>query len=636
MSLAINENIKVVGVRDPRTVVNDRVYAILKGSSSVTFTPFQTSNVSSSSISYASKVPSPYIFVNKYLYHLTPVRIQLTSSAPVTGVNLLAPGFDALRAFPLEQATQTVSATINGSTVSQNIGDTFSAMIHYNTEEQLRHTVYSQTPSYLDQSQNYEDVQACTRNPLGFYGCGYGDMTGGRASHDFTIVHNSDSMAIIDTVLCSPLFMSPFYFGTPLNNGGSAFIGLNNIDIQYVFYNNAGFRMWSHCDIRDTVNPANNPGKIDGCKVAFTNFSTLFNADFSYKITNPQLLFEYLTPQDIQNIPRELDYPYFKMDRFIVDYKSSIPKVTNYNIIQTYTITSQNIIMNSMPKRIYIWVRNNNDVMLNGLRDSNGVLLRSACAITDTFASIEQINLNINNRSGILSSCKQNDLYNISVRGGCQMNYQQWSGALVYKEGSFSEKIGLCGSVLSLTPGIDFGLDSDLAPGCAGNFNIQLAIQIKNTNTQYEMNPSLFIVCISEGIMHVANGQVNYSVGVLSPIDVLNSTENTHIVDYDDVMSISGGDFLSGMKSFGEKILGALKTAWQKVGKRVAPIIEQFVPASKPVFDLAREYLEEKKGKKKGGTGVGGDLVIGSDLYHRGGAIASKKSLKKRLKQRLR
>ena len=621
MSLDIDK-IPVVSVRDPRTVVGGRAYAVLKGPKTVTFTPFTTTNVSSSNITYSVKAPSPNVFINKYLHHLVPVRIRLLSNSPNAN-NLLRPGCDALRAFPLTQSYSNVTCSFNGASVSVEVGDFFSALIRYNTPENMRHREYSITPSTLDQSQNYYDLTGTIKNPLSFYGDAYGDQVGGRSAFPFKIVLNTPSESIIDTVLCEPIFVNPYFFGSSANLGGPAFHGIQNLDFQFNFYANSWARMWSHNVDNNVLNLG---GPITGGQVVFNNFGTLNALPFSYSITQPQLLFEYLTPSEIQIIPKQLSYPYYRITRYPSDITGIAPGAS-------FTVTTNNIQLASIPRRIFMFCRLNNQT------------LQSSANWCDAFAAIQKIQLNWANTSGILSSATQTDIYNIAVRNGCCMNWSSWSGEEIYKTGSFTSRISGIGSVVCLQFGTDIGLEESQAPGLIGSFNLQATINLKWPNTDNTLgaqNMTFYIVVCEEGVLDIQNLQGLFNIGVLTPQDILNSKEaNISEIDYDDLVHVQGGDFLAGLKKFGQNIYDKLRMAWNKYGKKIAPYVESFVPASKPILSLADQYLgdrEQQQEEEQRGEGMLlGGASIGGYRKKKGGMLLGGKMINKRsLMDRLR
>ena len=172
----------------------------------------------------------------------------------------------------------------------------------------------------------------------------------------------------------------------------------------------------------------------------FSNFSPAF----SYTQSQPYLLFQYITPQLSDkgaNLSRVFNYDYFNLDRFPTD----VPTIAgNAPAMQ---VSSNNIQLNSIPSRLYIFARNNNSVLYADPFHS------------DTFLSIENISIQFGNRSGCLASASKRQLYDLSVKNGVNLSWLQWAGekvnapALAAASGGFgspAKQYSATGSILCL------------------------------------------------------------------------------------------------------------------------------------------------------------------------------------------
>lgn len=609
MSLNL-EPLAVVKIADPRTAIHKKAYGIFEGGSEVTPQFIATTNISNTAITFNIKVPSIQTFVNKKTYVQLPIRVTLNSSAPNLN-NLLRAGYDAPRAFPINGSMVNLTSSFNGSQVSMDNGDIIHALLRYNTDEYLKDHELSSTPSYLDYSQVYGDLAGTVRSPLGPYADGQADKTAARGAFNFKIVSNTPSQAVIDMICIEPLMLNPWSWSKGI--GSTGFIGLQNIDVTMQFYTNAAFRMWSH-----DASGASAPGVIDSGSVQFNNFSPAFSFDDA----SVKLLVEYITPSNLQIIPPITQYPYFRVQRFPQD---------NNNIIAPgfpFTIPSQNIVMSTVPKRIYIYARNSNQTLF------------SSPTYTDTYATIKSISCNISNRSGILSQASQQQLYKMSVENGCSMTFDQWAGNRLYSANTFASTIGTVGSVLCLEFGKDIPLASNIAPGMIQNTNMTFTVNFVN-NSSINMTPTLYIITVEEGVMNIVHQQAAFEIGVISPEDVLNAKEhNSPYVDYDDVYDISGGNFLSGLRDFGSKLFDKIKSGLKKAyafGKKVAPYVKtawDIAQKAAPLLLAAGEdEYEDEDGlhvdihsHNQGGLALGGELV--------GGKIARRSALRNRIRRR--
>jgi hypothetical protein len=421
--------LKVVAVADSRTVIRDKEYALLTGGNQVSWKPYTTTSVSSSSIQFSAPPPNPKIFVDRKLYLQLPVRITLNSAVPNANP-LLRTGYDAPRAFPVSSAMNTLTVNINNTAVSINMADVIQPLLRFNTNQQLKEHDYSLTPSCLDQFQEYLDGVGSIRNSLGQYGDSNDESVMGRGGFSqYNIVTNTAGQAIIDAVFTEPIFLSPFYFGA---GNATAFIGVQTMDFNFTFIANAWTRMWSHA-----IGGINAPGAITSGSVIFSGFVgpalTIANAPIL-----PQLLFNYITPKELQTIPSAMQYSYFNIDRYPTDYSSAA-----LNPNTSIPMVSNNIQLQSIARRIYIFARNSNNI------------LQSNCNYTDTFLQLSNLVVNWNNNSGLFSSAQPQDLYKMSVKNHCNLSWTQWNGAPVYINGSLATKAGTVGSLICIELGTD-------------------------------------------------------------------------------------------------------------------------------------------------------------------------------------
>lgn len=612
MSLNINP-LRVVEVRDPRTVIRDKEYAILKGGAAggVSWKQYTTTSVSNTSIQFSTPPPNFKTWIDRKQYMVLPVRIVLTSNAP-NGFPLLRPSYDAPRAFPISRSLSTLAVNINNTAVSINMADVISGLLRFNTTSCLKEHEYSMTPSALDESQEYNDLVGSVRNPLGFYEDSNQESVMGRGGYNYyTIVSNSVSQAVIDCIFVEPIFLSPFYFG---QGNGTAFIGVQDMSWNLTFVNSPGFAMWSHNQYGTDA-----PGAITGSQVAFNNFSTLPGGNFTYGAIVPSLLFNYITPQELQHIPSSLTYSYFDVARYFSDFSSLGAGASTQ-------LTSNTIILQSIPRRIYIWARNNNSV------------LQSSPNYTDTFLSLAQINplqVSWNNYNGTFSGATAWDIYKMSVKNHCNLSWTEWSGGPVYAKGSFATQIGTVGSPICIEMGTDIGLGDTEAPGMLGQYQLQITVNMTNTNQTNSVTPTLVICVVSEGTFTIVDNRALQQVGVISAQDVLDAKQNLPMyIDYDLIQEVNGGNFFSGIKKFGQNILDKITP----YAKKAFEFAKKAAPYVKTGFDVARFALP----LLGLGDGEQGGVLIGDQEYRHGssmvgGAPVGGKMMKRRaLKNRLR
>jgi len=599
--------LKVVEVRDPRTVIRDKEYAILKGGSAggVSWKQYTTTSVSNTSIQFSTPPPNFNTWIDRKQYFLLPVRITLNSTAPNAN-NLLRAGYDALRAFPISGSISTLSVSINNTSVSVNMSDLIHGLLRFNTGQHLKEHEYSMTPSALDMSQEYNDLLGSVRNPLGQYGDSNQESVMGRGGFsNYTIVSNTPGEAIIDCLLCEPIFLSPFYFGS---GNGTAFIGVQDMSWNFTFVNNPAFRMWSH-------NPsgANAPGPINAGNVQFNNFT---GPAFSYQSIVPSLLFNYITPQALQTIPRQMTYSYFDVARYFSDFSPIAPGASSQ-------LTSNTIVLQSIPRRIYIWARDNN------------ATLNADCTRTDTFLAVQKLNplqISWNNYNGTFTGASSWDMYKMSVKNHLNLSYNEWSGGPVYTNGSLTTRIGTVGSPICIEMGTDIGLSDTEAPGMLGQYSLQVTLNVVNANQSRTVNPVLVVCVISEGTFTILDNRSVSQIGVITAQDVLDAKQNlSDYVDYELIQEVNGGNFFSGLKAFGSKIMDSLRTAGRKayqIGKKIAPYVKTGIDVAKTLapylaglgegeYDGGVLIGDQERYSQYGGAPVGGKMISRNKLRSR-------------------
>lgn len=543
MSLSF-QPIEPVCVYDPRVMIEKhRTYAVLKSGSQCTWKAFTTTSISQSSIQFSCPPPSGNVIVDRKIYVYIPIRLTFTG-IPANGEYLISNGRDAPRAFPIASAIETLSATINNQSVNINIGDVIHALMHYNTDSDLKNGNYSTTPTYQDQSQNYGDLFLSSRNPLGAYADTADGAQMGRGGFPFTVIANpigdgiAPRTAIVDVAFCEPIFLPPFYFG---KTNGCGFYNINTMDFNFTFSSNIANRMWSHDDRNGTAVITSSTATFGGINNGPPTSSFVQNLGGT-----PLMLFQYVTPQETQIIPTNMPitYPYFDIIRFPTDLpQSTTAAATSY--------TSNNIQLNSVPRRIYLYIRERNSD------------LQSNASKTDTFFQINQISIQFLNSSGLLASASMSQLYQMSQANHCQQSWTQWSGGKVQVAGGNGftvAQIGTQGSVLCIEMATNLGLPSLMAPGVLSQCQLQIQVTASNLSGR-TINPTLYIVPVLEGTFTVVSmGQCSTNIGVISPSDILNC-HNNGIVNYNDVQMVNGGDFWSGLKDFGSKLWGYLGKA---------------------------------------------------------------------------
>jgi hypothetical protein len=593
--------IQPVLVRDPRTMIsNPREYAVLQGGSKINWKYWQTSNVSNSAFNFTTVPPAPNIYVDRKQYLYATMRFTFTGTPPV-GQTLIQPNRDALRAYPLLSAMDSLKVIINGFSVSVDMSDVIHPFSRFNINNDDRETVFSLSPTYPDQSQQYSDLFDSIRSPLQ----SYGDSLEGvepRGAYPFVIISNPVSTgvpvtAVVDAACLDAIMLSPFFWGQGNSTG---FINVSSMDFNITWLGAAAYRMWSH----DSQGGTN----------IITSASVVFGGQPGGPTTTfpmgniPLIITQYITPQETQIVsPIEpITYSYFLVNRY----------TTNLGLIAQGAplspITSNTIQLSSIPKRIYAYIRPANSA------------LYADCSLTDTYFQIQSVSIQFQNDSGLLASANMSQLYTLAVKNHCKMSWNQWSGGLsgtlgLNTPGTLDNNLFTVGSIICLEPGIDLGLNALQAPGQTGLFTLQITL---NALPLFTLNPTAYpsgtincqmtIIIVEEGTFTIQGvGRATANIGVLSSKDVLDA-QSSPAVNYSDVEQVNGGDFLSGLKDFGQSLLSGLKNFVSNKG------------ISSSLGSIPHPYAQV-------GSQVAKALGLGEGVYA-GGKLMNRRDLRSRLK----
>lgn len=598
MSLSY-EKLTPILVRSPVTDLQPQGYAVLEGGQQTLYRRFTTNSVSTSSLVFTCPPPNANNFVSRKVYVELPVRLHFTGTSPV-GKVLLNAEYDAPRALPIQQALSTLQVQINGQTVSINSADVVGALLRYNNTVEFKNGNQSLTACALDMSSDYDSLTNSPRNPLGVLSDVSQQGVQPRGGFPFTVVSNTNTTAIVDVIFTEMLLLPPFLYDEQETMG---FINVTTLDVTLNFLNDAPNRMWSHATQAGTYN-------ITSMTMEFPA-SGVTGGAWSYSETAPAMLFEYVKPRDTQVVPGPNDpttYPFFQIQRYPTTYGNIVNGASA-------TITSNNLQLKSIPRRMYIFARNNNNTLF------------SNPSYTDTYLGLQDGNpLSIlwESQAGLLSAANKRQIYDISVKNGLQMDWSTWSGDLLQST-SFGTTYSGAGSIVCLEFGTDIPLSALQAPGMNGQFTLQVTMNVQN-NTGATVNADMYLIIVYEGSATLTMGNCLLQIGVITAEDVLEA-ESKPSIPYHVIKDIQGGNFLSGLKSglknIGSHFVSGLKSAVD-FGKDIAPYIQKAVEVGKTIAPYAKDLAPLV------GLGEGGVVVplSGGRKSIKGGALEEKNEVK--------
>ena len=320
-------------------------------------------------------------------------------------------------------------------------------------------------------------------------------------------------------------------------------------------------------------------------------------------------------------------YPYFSVQRYPTDPGTVFAAAGGAG-----TMSTQNIQLQSIPRRIFIFARKKNaDILYTD---------------PDAYMSITGVSVNWNNHSGLLSSASQQDLYQMCVKNGVNLSWEEWSGgpsaSLV---GGSNLEFGLVGSVLCIEMGTDISLDPTEAPGQLGTYQLQIDVSVKNVNQTDTITPSLYILVISEGSFSILNNTALPQIGIISKKDVVDS-KRAPKMDYNMMRDGYGGSFWSGFHDLARKFHHAVKQGVKygkkgyEFGKKMTPHVKKAIELGRDVAPLIEELgpmlaagrYKKRKYKKRAKKRVGRKRKVGRPKKRGGILIGGKKITRAQLR----
>jgi len=645
MSLNFPNPLNCVAVCDPRLELsNQRDYAVIKSAQAILYKQYTTTSISNSSLSFSAIPPSSQTVIDRVVKLYCPVRIQLFGTIGTVGDTLLNPGCDSPRQFGLQQSLDTIIMTINSQSMSIKMSDILNCMLCYNQCEELRTGQYSTTPTCPDTSQEYTALQNSIRSPMSRYWDTQTNSTPGNGAFaNFVIISNPVATsanqavtAIVDVAFCEPIFLPPLVWGK--KNFGGLF-NATAFDFTFNFLNAGANRMWSH---DPTVTQFGAPMNV----ITSTSFAigSMQNGPTSFGSTTgtqPYLFFQYLTPNQQQLLGplSSISYPYFEIQSYQTTSSMVLAAPWSNNIANPGNdnqarIVSNTIQLNSIPRHMYIYVREQNQQFY------------STCQNTDSFFQINGLNIQYQTQAGLLNSANMIQIYDICVKNGCNLSFNEWSGGPVYSNAVWAPtgagynlgQYGTKGGVVKLCFGIDLPLVDLLdAPGKISPNTLQITVDCANMSAR-NIIPTLFIVIVNEGVFDIISmNRAAITIAPLTSVDIMNAMQSPN-VDYYSTEDIQGGDWLSGFRAFGSKIAdwGSRLHNFVKdnglISKALATgsiLFPKIAPIGVPAAAIARTFGY--------GAGEGGVLLDGlhSGGVHAGVRASGGKHLPKRnLRQR--
>jgi hypothetical protein len=539
---------KTVLVRDSviGDITSDLDFAVKSGASQTTYQRFPSTSASNSSLIFSVQVPSENVVIGRDVLLTSGISFTLTATGVPNGDLALNYGADsALAPFPLSSLMTTATAQINNTAVSVNLQDILPQLLRLNNSREL-YRFNSTTPSLPDQAYaRYGDAVGANNNPLaGYSNASYDIDQVPRGSHpiSMSVVHTitaggqddslistdpADTFVIeISTVVAEPLFLSPFIFGDPEYNQ-QGLLGINNMTFTFNIAATCK-RLFSTSSPYITgisLGTAANPN-------GFTSSTAI--AGVLNQPSAPALLLKFLSTQPSDLIETKNVVPYMDFPRYL----TSSANTTAVAAQASATLTSSNLQINQIPDLFIINVR----------KPMSSMTIEDA----DSFFSVNNISINLNNQSGLLSSASAYDLWRLSVKNGSTQSWREFSGVANIAVGGTGKgsNINTTGSLLVINPAYDLSLPDYITCGSLGNYNFQFQVGATNTVSAAggaAITPEICVVAVNSGIMTTQQGVSAIYTGILTKEMVLGakSRQQASAMKSAEIARMVGGNMLN-------------------------------------------------------------------------------------------
>lgn len=525
----MSSQIKTLLVKDNILNVTDQLsFAVEKGGQNVSVQRFPATSTSASSHTYQIQVPSHSTVVSRELLWHSKVIITLQGT-PGTGMHLVNMGLlaplnntDCIAPFPLHQAVQNMNCQINNTSVSMNTNQVLDPLLRCMDRKQLSRW-NSTTPVYLDNGsylalqnanspfKGYDSAFVADYPPRGAFVV---DVSGNTAGSNPPTLRT----VTIEFEVSEPLMLSPFVYGDACHTSAGIY-GVSQINWTMQLDSQAR-RVFRFLE--------NVPG-------AYTN-KVLTGIQYQ----DSYIECRFLTPHPSTLLPELNVVPYATFNNY-VKTNGVLPP----NTLTTYT--SDTIQLNSIPDKVFIYVKEAKQNQNNGSPDQ--------------YTAIKNVNVSFNNQVGILSSASEYELFRMSQEAGNNSSWLEWSGRAraSSQPDSAGADYATVGSVLVLDFAEHINISEDYyAPSSIGTFNFQIQVQCESVEAQLT-NAELNVVFMNSGCMATQNGSSNLYTGVLTKQMVLDASL-TEGVSRQELNRFVGGGLLDTVKSIGKFILPIART----------------------------------------------------------------------------
>ena len=423
------------------------------------------------------------------------------------------------------------------------------------------------------------------------------------------------------------LTLSPFVFANDQEHDTGLF-GINNIQLIMNFKSgnalNRILKTQYSAGVATSGSPFGVPITTGDCanRPQIVASSIQFNGSASAQWVNPVMNCQFLTPSLDVPLPPKSVVPYMEFPRYITQAQNGqLPALGQSGYIGQ--LQSQTITLPQIPDLLIVYVKAQ---QVSGQPDpqdpSYGDAYLPLASVLNTNGSVKSpLSINFDNFSGLLSSHTTEELYQMSVENGLDMDYPTWSGLPLSglggtgnaQTGAGSQPIGAVaplvpgtpvlaqyppvkagqsrasvGGFLVLKPSKDITLQSGQAPSLVGNFTLQFNLSVVNTYP-FAVQPVLYVITANSGFFESIRGSSRIIKGVLSEQDIISAP-------------VASAQTHEGLKRLvgGKLSFGSLANVFNKA--------KEIYEKTKPAVSAIKGMLPEDgmMGKVKGAMGAVG------------------------------
>jgi hypothetical protein len=539
-------------------ITSDLDFQVKSGASQTTYQPFPSTSASNSALIWNVQVPSENVVIGRDVLVNTALVVELSVGSDANPVPLgeYAWGYgltDAFQAFPLNSLFTTATAQINNTTVSINSKDVLPSLLRMNDSREL-YRYNSMTPALPDQAYGaYASAKNTSNNPLASYNTASFDLDQVPRGA-FPIIYqvnryvnnvliddspiatgvNGETWKIgVATIVTEPIFLSPFIWSNPEYNA-QGLLGINNMAFTFNIDATCA-RVWSSGNPYMTGVVLGSPNAF-GQQSAWTLPPTPAGQTpiLNNALGVPSMLFRFLSTQPSDLIQTKNVVPYMDFPRYLT---SSANNPTFTQLGQSgVRVNSSNLQINQIPDYFIITAR----VPMSQQNYSN----------TMSQFVIQNISINLNNQSGLLSSASQYDLWRTSTKNGSTQSWAEFQGQASSYTNAVSNTVATTGSLLVLSPPFDLSLPNYISSGSLGNYNFQFSVTLANQYPQSLLDQfngaipiEICVVCVNSGIFSTQQGVSAVYTGILTKemvLSAVNGSQSSAMTSIETTRKIGG------------------------------------------------------------------------------------------------